>query len=244
MYSHQARVTASQIGQDGYQTLVSLINTMQDCSQFSLDHEEAMGEYFKKNKQTLMLASRQVDIARYPAYGEELKVSSWIYECKAAMGYRNTLIEDASGAVVAQSWSVGAVVSFETGKLARLSKEVLKTVQLDQKIDMDYSKRRIQLPEGEAHTFPSFLARPSDIDFNKHVNNVQYVRMASEYLPQDFEPSRMRVEYKNQAKLGVEIVPQVHEAQDGTMFYVKLAGSAGEVFALVEFTDENTKLKA
>lgn len=235
MYTHQTRVSASQIGKDGYQTLTSLINTMQDCSQFGLDEEQMMADYFKQHNLTLMLASRQVDIKRYPIYGEVIETSTGIYDCKPAMGLRNTHIKDSDGNTIAQSWSVGAIVSLETGKLARIPKEVLSSLTIDPKLEMEYLGRRIDVPEGEPCRKEAMPTQPSDIDFNQHVNNVQFIRMATEHLPDGFKPSRMRVEYKHQAKLGDTIHPLVY-GEDGQRHCIELISDESRRFAVLEFS--------
>ena len=43
---------------------------------------------------------------------------------------------------------------------------------------------------------PPIRVLRADIDYNKHLNNANYVRMAMELLPADFEINGLRVEYK------------------------------------------------
>lgn len=234
MYTYQTKVTASCTGRDGYLTPVSLLSMMQDCSQLQLDSEQALGSYFKEQKLTLMLASRQVDIMRYPVYAENLEISTGIYDCKPSMGFRCTSIMDEQGEFIAKSWSVGAVVSLETAKLARISKEVLSSIEFVEKPDMEYLSRRIALPSSEPVAEPHIVARPSDIDFNQHVNNVQFIRMAAEHLPLDFKPERLRIEYKMQAKEGERIFPLVHPVEDGVLC-IQLVQEEGAPYAVVEF---------
>ena len=235
MFIYHTKVSASQVGSDGFQTLFSLIQTMQDASQFSFDAETQMGDYFRDNNMTYMLVSRQVDIKRYPAYGEELEMRTGIYESKPVMGHRATEMRGSNGELLAQSWSAGAVVSLLTGKLARIPKEIIETMNIVPKIDMDYQGRRIDLPETEATVQTALLARPSDIDYNHHVNNVQYIRMACEYLPLDYKPKRLRIEYKAQAKLGDTILPLVYEPADGIRC-MQLMGANNMPYVNVEFS--------
>lgn len=235
MYTYQTKVTASCIGRDGYLTPVSLVRMMQDCSQLQLDSEQTLDTYFKESNLTLMLASRQVDIMRYPAYGESLEISTGIYDCKPSMGFRYTAIKDERGGFVAKSWSVGAVVSLETAKLARISREVLASLEFVDKPDMEYLSRRILLPSSKPVVQPSIVAQPSDIDFNQHVNNVQFIRMATEHLPHDYKPNRMRIEYKMQAKEGECILPLVHPLEKGVLC-IQLVQEEGAPYAVVEFS--------
>ena len=77
---------------------------------------------------------------------------------------------------------------------------------LHEKLDMDYAPRKIALPE-EMEKKESFLIVKHHIDTNHHVNNGQYVQMAMEFLPDDFQIVQMRAEYKKAALLGDVVVP-------------------------------------
>ena len=53
------------------------------------------------------------------------------------------------------------------------------------------------------------------IDTNHHVNNAQYVEIARELLPEDFQIGQLRAEYKKAAVLGDRIYPRISFTDDG-----------------------------
>ena len=71
------------------------------------------------------------------------------------------------------------------------------------------------------------------LDTNHHVNNGQYVRMATAYLPETFVIRELRVEYRSQAMLGDTIRPVRYEMPDG--YLVALQDSAGKAYCVVRF---------
>ena len=73
----------------------------------------------------------------------------------------------------------------------------------------------------------------ADIDYNKHMNNANYVRMAMELLPDDFEVKGLRVEYRVAAKLGDTLIPTIYRT-DGAIVVALTVGN--EVAAIIEFT--------
>jgi len=79
------------------------------------------------------------------------------------------------------------------------------------------------------------LVRKQHLDSNLHVNNAQYVSMAVDSLPQDFQIGGLRVEYKKQAHLNDTLYPHVIEQADGRIV-VSLSGEAADVYVNVEFT--------
>jgi len=70
------------------------------------------------------------------------------------------------------------------------------------------------------------------LDVNLHVNNVQYVDIACEVLPESCEICGIRAEYKKAAVLGDEIILKCAET-DG-IYLVALCAEDGSIFANVE----------
>lgn len=68
---------------------------------------------------------------------------------------------------------------------------------------------------------------------NHHVNNCQYICMAEDFLPTEFEIYQMRAEYKMQAKLGDAICPKVKTEAEKVI--VSLDDTEGKPYAIVEF---------
>ena len=88
------------------------------------------------------------------------------------------------------------------------------------------------LPKTEGEVLEPIHVLRADIDYNKHLNNANYVRMAMELLPEDFVVSGLRVEYRVAAKLGDKLVPTIYKLDN--MIVVSL--SIGEdVSAIIEF---------
>ena len=71
------------------------------------------------------------------------------------------------------------------------------------------------------------------IDTNHHVNNEQYIAMAKNYLPENFNIHKMRAEYRKAAVLGDKVFPFVYA--DDKMYLVSLADEEQKPYAIVEF---------
>ena len=97
---------------------------------------------------------------------------------------------------------------------------------------MDYRDRRIVLPKINAEYSTLYKVVKNDIDYNRHMNNANYVRLALELLPDGFEPRNMRVEFKKPAKLADELILDVFNADDA-IFVVERLGD--QVSTIIEF---------
>ncbi len=233
MYSLKYKVTTSTCDSEGRLKLYSALQMMQDCSEMWIDSEPGVKQYFAEQNMAQLLATRQVEIIRVPEYKEELTVTSTVYDMKPMFGFRNTFIYDAQGNPCYKTWSMGAFVDKVAGKLKRVDQATIDSMNLEPQKEMSYRDRRIILPKQGGDMLEPVKVLRADIDYNKHMNNANYVRMAMELLPESMAVRGMRVEYRVAAKLGDILTPTMYQTDDG--FIVSLSVN-GEVSAIVEFT--------
>ena len=233
MYSLNYKVTTSTCDSEGRLKLYSALQMMQDCSEMWIDTEPVVKQYFAEQNMAQLLAFRQVEIIRVPVYKEELTVTTSVYGMKPMFGFRNTFICDAQGKPCYKTWSMGAFVDLANGKLKRVDDATIALMTLEPELEMNYRDRRIILPKQGGETLEPIKVLRADIDYNKHMNNANYVRMAMELLPDGFEVKGLRVEYRVAAKLGDSLTPTIYRT-DGAIVVALTVGS--EVAAIIEFT--------
>ena len=73
----------------------------------------------------------------------------------------------------------------------------------------------------------------ADIDYNRHMNNANYVRVAMELLPEGFVVRGLRVEYRVAAKLGDVLVPTIYKQDDVIIVSLSIDDA---VSAIIEFS--------
>ena len=232
MYSLNYKVTTSTCDSDGKLKLYSALQMMQDCSEMWIDSEQGVKDYFEKENMAQLLASRQVEVIRRPSFKEELTVTTSVYGMKSMFGFRNTFIYDAEGLPCYRTWSMGAFVDKGTGKLKKVDDQTISTMLLEPKLDMNYKDRRIILPNEGGTVLAPVAVQRADIDYNKHVNNANYIRMAMELLPEGFEVKGLRVEYRVPARLNDQLVPTVYQQDE--LFIVAL-NIGNDVSTIIEF---------
>ena len=233
MYSLKYKVTTSTCDSEGRLKLFSALQMMQDCSEMWIDSESGVKQYFTEQNMAQLLATRQVEIVRVPEYKEELTVTTSVYGMKPMFGFRNTFIYDAQGKPCYKKWSMGEFVDKAVGKLKRVDDATIQSMTLDPKLDMNYKDRRIILPKNSGEVLEPIKVLRADIDYNKHMNNANYVRMAMELLPENFVISGLRVEYRVAAKLGDMLKPTIFKSADGIIVSLSIGS---EVSAIIEFT--------
>jgi acyl-ACP thioesterase len=235
MYQITTRVFLSNSDINGRLRFDAAMDMMQDCSALWTESEGEFKKYLIDNNLIMILVNRQADVLRMPLYTEHLTVETRIYECKGAFGMRNTVIYDDTHKPCLVSWATGAFINSDTARPFRLPPEINDHIVLDPKIEMDYSGRRIDIPEAEGKTFPPLTVTPLEIDLNRHMNNGHYIKIAMRFLPDNFVISRFRIEYKKPAAKGDVLYPVIKEAE-GDKIYILLTDERERPYAVMEFT--------
>ena len=160
------------------------------------------------------------------------------------MGLRNFTMETEGGERLAYANTFWTYIDAENGLPVRLEAKDTdayrgKDGKMESKLDMEYAPRKIVLPE-DYEQQDSFAVQKHHLDTNHHVNNCQYICMAEDFLPTDFEIYQMRAEYKMQAKLGDAICPKVKT--EAEKIVVSLDDREGNPYAIVEFQHKKQEL--
>ncbi|MBQ8822887.1 MAG: acyl-[Lachnospiraceae bacterium] len=238
MYSFTSRIRYSECDSEKKLSVPSLINYFQDCST-QQSEDIGMGfAYTEPLKCVWVLAAWQVIIHRMPRLGETVEVGTLPYEFKGFLGLRNFFMKDAQGELLAVANSQWTLISTENMKPMKPTERMLECYAPEPKLEMDYAGRKIVLPE-EMEALEPFQVLRIHLDSNNHVNNSQFISMASAYLPEGKGLYQFRAEYKVQAHLGDTIVPVVSILEDTAC--VSLQNEQGVVYCNVEFTFQNPK---
>ncbi|SHO49480.1 acyl-[acyl-carrier-protein] thioesterase [Anaerocolumna xylanovorans] len=233
MYSFNSRVRYSEVCTNKELDFYSIINYFQDCSIF---HSEDIGvglDYLEKHHRLWLMNAWQINVNRFPVFGEDIAVSTWAYDFNTFYGYRNFMIQDANEQVLAVANSVWVYMDTLNNCPARIDDTVTEAYQKEEAYPMEYAPRKILLPKDFSDA-PVFSVQRRNLDTNNHVNNGEYIRMAEEYIPENFKATGMRAEYRKSAVLGDEIIPRIHQS-DNTLLVV-LSDMNYKPYTIIEYT--------
>lgn len=234
MYSFNSRIRYSECDSNCKLRLEALLNYFQDASTFQSEELGAGFDYLVPRNLVWVLVSWQIDINRYPKLGEEVIIGTHPHDFKGFWGSRNFCMMTREGEMLAKANSLWTLLNFDTMKPVMAPKELTDKYTLEPPLEMEYAGRKIHI-EGDGVDGEPILVRMQHLDSNLHVNNAQYVSMAVDSLPQDFQIGGLRVEYKKQAHLNDTLYPYVIEQADGRKV-VSLRGEEADVYVNVEFT--------
>lgn len=233
MYSFDSRIRYSEVDFHKKLTLAGVVNYFQDCSTFQSEDLGVGIDVIAREHRAWLLNSWQIEIKRLPDLFETITTGTWAYDFKGFYAYRNFIMKDASNEVCAVANSIWVYVDTATGHPVRITPEAAAPYGEEEKYPMDYAGRKVPVPDKLTAKTP-FDVVSANIDTNNHVNNGQYILMAEEYLPEGFEVSELRVEYRNAARLGDRIYPRV--SYEDRLCTVVLEDENQKIYAVLAFT--------
>lgn len=239
MYSIKNRVRYSEINSESKLTLLSLLDYLQDCCTFQSEDFGIGVEYLANNHVAWVLSSWQIQITRYPKMGEEICVSTWPYDFKGFYGFRNFIVTDSKGQILASANSVWVFMDTKRMRPAKITEQIQEICrnELGEPLSGTWAERKIASPASGRKMSPVQVVK-FHIDTNHHMNNGKYVLVAEEYLPEGFEILGLRAEYKRSAVLGDMLYPVV-AAENGGMTVV-LADKEENPYAIIQFLSESS----
>lgn len=212
----------------------AIVDYMQDCSVFHLLTLNALQNHFREHNIGMYVVSRQIDIFRLPCYAENITLSTYVYECRQLYGFRNTMIYGENGELCAVCSGAGAFIGMDSKKPIKMPVEVIRSIPVYEKADMEYLPRKIALPDNvlEVRQCEPVKVMKYHIDANEHVNNARYVDIAEEAIELGSDVKRIRLDFRTPAKIDDTIVPIVYRCKDKITVDLKCGDSS---CALVEF---------
>lgn len=235
MYRYETDVRYSEMTKEMKTAPHQILNYFQDCSILDSEMIGKGVQYIQAHKRGWILSSWQIEILKYPEFRQHISVGTWAYDFSGIYGYRNFDICDEQGERIARANSIWCLVDMENGMPVKITNEDVEGYELIKGIDMPPVSRKLPFYEHGEKSAP-FAVRRNDIDTNDHVNNARYIAFAEEYLPESFEPNRIKVQYRQAAKYGDILYPLVTEIEEG--YAISLCNSEYKPYVIMEFQRE------
>lgn len=234
MYTYETKVRYSECGADRQAGLSHILEYLQDVCTFQAEEYGIGLDYMQQHQTGWVLNSWQADLARYPGFGEKIRITTWPYDFYGFMGFRNFMVEDEAGEIMIRANSVWVFMDMQKNRPVKITEEISNAYQLQERLEMEYLDRKLSdfEPDQQEH-YEAFRIPRYFIDTNQHVNNARYMLLAEELLPAGFGAARIRAEYKKPAVYGDLLYPGIKKQEDH--WAVKLSDQEGRPYVLMEF---------
>lgn len=231
--SINTEISFSEISDDGKISFGGIIDMLQDSSNVQSEILGVGVSYQAKRNKAWILSSWEIRLKELPKYMDKVVVSTWPYSFRGATGRRNyTISMEGTKENIVEADSVWALFDVKKNFITRITEEDSKVYECEEKLDMEYSKRKI-VRANEYVKQDTFKVRRYHLDTNNHMNNGWYVKIAEEFVEDKEKVNSIRVEYKKSALYNDVMVAYV--AKEENRLVVELRNEADEIFAIIEF---------
>ena len=217
------RVRSYECGPDGFATLPSVCNYLQEAASL---HAERLG-FSKSNfaaageNISWVLTKLVVRMARYPRWDEEVTVETFPRGGRRIVAWRDFEPKDAAGATLGVVSSEWMIIDLATRRIVTVPDAVFDaTDPADVPLLGPEPFTRLRFPETPAGA-PAplvFTAQRAQIDLNGHVNNVHYIAWMLEPCASR-RPGEMEIVFRSETLAGDEVRVATAEAPDGFTYH-------------------------
>lgn len=183
-----------------------------------------------------ILLDWKFQVIKRPVYGQTLTVRTWSRKIEKCTAYRDFEIYDENKNLLVIASSKWVTLNSETRKIRRIDEKMIEKYESEpERAVFKEEIEKISEPENEDSSIKLKIRR-TDIDINNHVNNLNYLDLAYEVLPEDVykeEIKNIRITYKHQTQLG-ETVNIFYAKQENKNVITIKTEDKTELHAIIE----------
>jgi acyl-ACP thioesterase len=192
-----------------------------------------------------VLISGTIDMIRYPTYKEKISIRTWLSKYSLVKGYRENIIFDDSGSIIGKAKGVWAFYDIEKRKPVPIFDEIkLKwgsNTEISREIDLEVLKII-----NTSNYQVEYNVYKSDVDSNKHVNNIRYFHWLIESLPDEILDNyilkTINAKFYSEANYGEKIQVYIeHEHIKNTFLHTMKSNIDNKIFVAAHTTWVNMK---
>lgn len=204
-----------------------------DAAVFQAANRGMSLNYMWEHKIAWVLYKWDIKIIKYPMYGEKVIVNTEPYSFRKFYAYRKYEVKNAEGEIVATANSVWFLIDIEKKKPMKIPESMYEAFGLTDADNEALDMEKVTLMS-EVNYEKEFNVRYSDIDTNRHVNNVKYAEWAVETVPldivKDYNLKNIRIVYEKETKYGDRIKAQTQlvSREDSLIFTHRILDGEGK----------------
>ncbi len=171
-----------------------------------------------------------------PGWNSKVHVKTWPSGLELAFCCRDFEMIDETGNLVAVATSKWILFDLNSQKIARIDDNVRTSFQIEDKHVFEEDISRLREPIAYESSFDYTILR-RDIDSNMHVNNLNYLLLSLEVLPEDIykkdDFSQVEIMYKKQCFLGASVCLLCHKESESSYIIAMKSADRSILHALI-----------
>uniref|UniRef100_A0A7N0UIJ8 Acyl-[acyl-carrier-protein] hydrolase n=1 Tax=Kalanchoe fedtschenkoi TaxID=63787 RepID=A0A7N0UIJ8_KALFE len=199
-YKERFIVRCYEVGINKTATVETMANLLQEVG---CNHAQSVGfstdgfattTSMRKMHLIWVTARMHIEIYKYPAWSDVVEIETWCQGEGRIGTRRDWIMKDyADGEVIGRATSKWVMMNMDTRRLQKVTDDVRdeilahcpKELRLSIPEENNNSLKKIPKLENPAHVREGLMPRRSDLDMNRHVNNVAYIGWVLESMPEE-----------------------------------------------------------
>lgn len=236
-YQHEVKPLADTWGINGKITLTAILNMLDDAA---MQHASSTGDDVLARSQKAVnwiMTGWDIRILDLPKNNEPVKIKSWVNSnISISSSIREFLLMDTNGNVYIKAQAYISIFDLTRNRPVRLTDEDLARYKPEPLTVIDNPVKKIAAPTSFS-TEKQIVIRRSDIDFNGHVHNTNYLILAMEVLPENLYDEQnfqaIRINYKKPLLLNDTATIKLAATEQG--YVVGIYKEGLQLCCLIEF---------
>ncbi len=200
--TEQFKIASYQMDEKGNATLTSLAGLFQEMAG---NHADANGFGFKKmikNGHFWVLTRLKIEIQKFPVWGEEVNLSTWVVNREKFFSRRDFQIHNQAGKLLVSASSGWMLLDYSTKRPKLVGGIKMDIPMHPEKLAIHDNIIKID-PISSIDFTKNYVVRYSDLDIARHVNNNMYIRMLLDNYSYDWRnlkvPKTFEINYLAEA---------------------------------------------
>ena len=161
----------------------------------------------KSNNLFWVLSRMYFQVEKYPAWQDQITLSTWSAGTDGMYAYREYLVENDRGEILLRASSAWLMLDMETRNIFRMSDYRLTFPKMTEP-NACRNPKRIN-PDAHSEKLNFYPVLFSELDINQHFNSVKYVERVLDDFGIEFlnthEPAELEVNYLKEGQVGDSI---------------------------------------
>lgn len=208
LYERNFHVEICDIDTKNKLTNYGILRMMQEIA---ADHSDNLGisiNHIDEKPYTWLLLNWKLKVFSRPAWNSELIVRTWPSSSDKLYSYRDFEIYTKNNELVAQGTSKWVLINLNTLNIEKTSQEILDIYKPSDTHIFEEPISKLKEPANSNFT-KSYIITRNDLDINGHANNLSYLKIAINILPEDIYENvdfkDIEIMYKKECKFNDEV---------------------------------------
>ncbi len=222
MYSEEFIVRTFHIDRNKRLRLPHLINLMQEAAMQNVIQLGVSVWDLEAHNVSWVLMRMHLQLKRIPLLGEQIRIITRPAGFEKYFTYRDYWVFDGAGQLIAQAPSTWLLMDTSNRKMKRIPQFILEYKMPPNEDCLDRIRHKLP-PFGTAESCHEFEVHWHDLDFNRHLSNMLFVKWMLDSIDPEFLDTKtlesFDIFYRAECRIGDKIVASVQQTETHTFLH-------------------------